>query len=172
MRNVSQMLERLVDAADYCRSFGYWQGLKAYVRSTRDLSGHDHDQRATLTLPGIQWPFTVRAASSDLRVLRQVFIDKQYERPGAGSPGLIIDCGANIGLASIFFANAFVASPIYAIEPSNANFELLLENTRPYAQITPIHAAVWSSQCNLAITNPESEYSTFRTVPIAAGAVS
>ena len=48
MRNVSQMLERLVDAADYCRSFGYWQGLKAYVRSTRDLSGHDHDQRATL----------------------------------------------------------------------------------------------------------------------------
>jgi FkbM family methyltransferase len=40
----------------------------------------------------------------------------------------IIDAGANIGLASVYFSQRFVNSTIVAIEPSKENFEILSKN--------------------------------------------
>jgi FkbM family methyltransferase len=171
MQSPRRILEWLADSADYCRVFGYAQGFRAYVRSGRRLRGCGRDQRVALTLPGVREPFEVRAGTSDLMVLKQIFLERQYQRRSdAKPPGLIVDCGANIGLSSIYFANQFPDAAIYAIEPAEANFNLLAANIRPYPRITPIQAAVWSSDCRLAIANPEDDHFSYRTVPISAAA--
>lgn len=67
------------------------------------------------------------------------------------TPFNIIDAGANIGLASVYFANKFKKSTIYSIEPEESNFELLKKNTEKYTNITPIQAGIWSHKTQLSI---------------------
>ncbi|MEZ6091277.1 MAG: hypothetical protein R3C05_25325 [Pirellulaceae bacterium] len=42
------------------------------------------------------------------------------------------------------FAMRFPSARILAIEPEDANFELLLKNVERYPNITPIQAALWN----------------------------
>jgi FkbM family methyltransferase len=55
----------------------------------------------------------------------------------------VIDCGANVGIASIFFASHYPGAKIFSIEPHPENFSLLMRNTQSWGdRIVPIHAAV------------------------------
>jgi len=170
MGGVRRMFDWITNAADYVRIYGYGQGLGAYVRNEHRLHSAKGNSRVPLRLPLIREPFEVRARTSDLEVLQQVFVERQYRRKYAvPPPPLIIDCGANIGLSTIYFANEYPGAAIYAIEPSPENFELLAANVRRYPRITPIQAAVWSSEGQVALTNPQGEYFSFRTAPRTAG---
>lgn len=48
---------------------------------------------------------------------------------GADRVGLVLDLGANIGIASMILAQAFAKATIVAVEPDAANFELMRNNT-------------------------------------------
>ena len=54
----------------------------------------------------------------------------------------IIDAGGYIGTAAIWFAQHYPDARILTIEPSRANFEILLENIRPFPNITALNKAV------------------------------
>jgi FkbM family methyltransferase len=71
------------------------------------------------------------------------------------TPEVIVDAGANIGMASIFFANRFPAAKIFAIEAEASNFELLTRNVRPYPKITPIHTALWNRDGQISVSEPD-----------------
>lgn len=88
-------------------------------------------------------PFRLRIPSTDVPMYQQVFIDQEYDFLVETQPKVIIDAGANIGLASIYFTNKYPGAKILAIEPERSNFELLKENTAPYPNIIPIQAALW-----------------------------
>jgi FkbM family methyltransferase len=60
---------------------------------------------------------------------------------------VILDCGANIGLTSLFFASRYPKACIYSIEPNERNFELLKYNTADNPRIIPIHGAVVGHHC-------------------------
>ena len=45
---------------------------------------------------------------------------------------VIIDAGANIGFASVFYKNKFPNSRIVALEPEKENFNWLKKNTLKY----------------------------------------
>ncbi len=60
-------------------------------------------------------------------------------------PDIIIDAGANIGLASVLYAIQFPSAKIYAIEPAPDNFELLQLNLEKYPNIHPINCAIMDS---------------------------
>src|SRR5262249_44431289 len=77
-------------------------------------------------------------------------------------PGVIIDAGANVGYASVFFAETFPKARIIAIEPEPANFALLQQNTAPYANVTPVRAAIWPHAASVSIENPNDEAWAFR----------
>jgi tRNA G46 methylase TrmB len=80
----------------------------------------------------------LRIPSSDVPTYEQVFIDKEYDFLVKKQPKVIVDAGANIGLASIYFANKYPDAKIIAIEPEQSNFELFKENVAPYPHIIPI----------------------------------
>lgn len=99
-------------------------------------------------------PFYLRIPSSDVPTYKQVFIDREYDFQVASPPAVIIDAGANIGLAAIYFANRYPSAKIIAIEPEQSNFELLKRNTSAYANITPLQAALWHKNEEIDLIDP------------------
>lgn len=116
------------------------------------LSGRH--ERVAVRLPGILHPITLRLGTSDHRVFRDVFQRHEYLFNPPEPPETIVDAGANIGLASVYFANRWPDAWIIAIEPDPENFQILLENVRQYPRIIPLQAAIWKKSERLNIFSP------------------
>jgi FkbM family methyltransferase len=99
-------------------------------------------------------PFWLRLPSTDVATHKQIFIDQQYDFMVKTEPQVILDAGANIGLASIYFANKYPAAKIIAIEPEQSNFETLKKNITPYPSIIPIQAALWHKNEEINLIDP------------------
>jgi FkbM family methyltransferase len=78
------------------------------------------------------------------------------------TPKNIIDAGANVGYASILFANIWKNASIVAIEPEEENFKMLLKNTAPYPNIKCLRAAIWSKKCRLEVENVNAAAFSFQ----------
>lgn len=101
--------------------------------------------------------------SSDFDVFKQIFYWKEYLpvvecfqehfKPEANSKLIILDCGSNIGLTSLFFLDYFPNSRIVAIEPEIGNFNSLDFNLdqKSFPQIVKIKGAVWSKNAQIQI---------------------
>jgi len=72
----------------------------------------------------------------------QIFIREEYEIEHERPVNVILDCGANIGLAAIYYIHKFPDAQIISIEPEESNCEMLEENTRLYPGIKPVKAAL------------------------------
>ena len=59
----------------------------------------------------------------------EIFIKKDYYFNAEKTSPRIIDCGANIGLATIFFKKLYPKSRIISFEPDKRVFEMLKKNT-------------------------------------------
>ena len=92
---------------------------------------------------GISHPVSIRIGTTDLATFKQVLVERHYEFDKPESARFIIDAGANIGLASVYFANRYPQAQIISIEPESSNYEMLQQNTRAYPQITTLQAALW-----------------------------
>lgn len=107
-----------------------------------------------VTRQEIKFPFYLRIPSSDIPTYEQVFINQEYDFDVRTSPKVIIDAGANVGLASIYFSNRFTDAKIYSIEPEESNFELLKKNVFPYKNIIPIRGALWNENKEINLVDP------------------
>ncbi len=92
----------------------------------------------------------LRPGTADQNVYDQVFISKEYD-VDLGDPRFIVDAGAHIGLASVFFACKYPNSAVVAIEPEASNFRVLLKNSHGYGNIKPVWAGLWSRRTYLRI---------------------
>jgi len=99
---------------------------------------------------------TLRPQSTDVACLEKVFFHEEYRLPFSVKPQVIIDAGANIGSASIYFATRFPDARVLALEPEASNFELLKKNCSPFLRVTPLQAALWSECEPLALVDPRS----------------
>jgi len=116
---------------------------------------------APVRVAGLRHPVYLRPWSSDLYVFEQLFVDREYDTPLA-TPTTVLDAGANIGLASVYFANRFPDAKIVAVEPESNNFEMLRTNTKRYPNIRCVRAAVWSHPGRLTIENRDDKSWAFR----------
>jgi FkbM family methyltransferase len=105
--------------------------------------------------PGIRNPVYLRLKTSDESTYAQTLLWEQYAFDLPFSPKTIVDAGANIGMASIYFAHKYPDARIIAIEAEASNFDLLVRNTRPYAAITPVHAALWNRDGEISVGEPD-----------------
>lgn len=77
------------------------------------------------------------------------------------SPSFIVDGGANIGIASLYFLNRYPTTSIVAVEPSPANFEILRKNLAPYGKrVTLIQGAIWKGSGRLILESGGEEWRT------------
>ena len=94
----------------------------------------------------------IRPASSDVDVFHAIFVECKYRYPVVDyDVKTIFDLGANIGLASVYFAGRYSKSRIIAVEPNKGNFHLLQRNMMALPDAVAVGMAVWSSDAILKL---------------------
>jgi len=113
-------------AAKIVDSFGAFKSIKAVV------PGHDYE-------------VSLRLLTSDVPTFQQTFLDRDYESSNLpASANCILDLGANIGLASVFFGLKYPAARILALEPDQSNYEMLKQNVKRLGdRVVAKNLAVW-----------------------------
>ena len=113
--------------------------------------------------------------------MEQVFVHRQYETSrwpehhaalgrayaqalADGKRPIIVDCGANVGYASIWFALKYPGAIVYAVEPEPQNFAVLESNVGPYENIVPIKAGVSDRETRLTLRSPDGASWSWQTV--------
>jgi FkbM family methyltransferase len=97
--------------------------------------------------------------SSDSLVFEQIFLNREYQhvlnwfagvRPDAPI-NRILDVGANIGCAALFFHCQFPSAKIFCLEPETSNHARLRLNLEltPTKKIECRQAAIWTAPCQL-----------------------
>jgi len=102
----------------------------------------------------VTFPFHLRYRSSDISTYDQIFSSDSYRFRTKRHPEVILDAGANVGLASIYFANRYPDAKIFAVEPEKENFQLLRRNVTPYPNVVPIEAALWGDNGDITLIDP------------------
>lgn len=119
--------------------------------------------------------FHMRAGDSDVEVVRQIFLENQYQlRPavearvrarydsiiGSGRKPIIVDAGANIGASSMWFRREYPAAAIVAVEPDPQNLRVLRMNAEGRGEIDVVPAAIGGREGFVKIEDYGSGWST------------
>jgi FkbM family methyltransferase len=159
--------------------FGPRCGLQSIFKTWRPTISGNKD-----ALIGVTWSRTsgeavwLRPSTSDVTVFEQVFVDRDYdidafpqitalrgkyeELLSSGKTPVIIDCGANIGLAAVWFKHQFPRAAIVAIEPSPSNYRILLRNLAGAPGFIAIQAAVWNRTTRVRIVDETADAWAFQ----------
>lgn len=140
-----------------------------------------------LMLKELTHPVFYRPQSSDALVFEQTLVLNEYEVPTEThrlalesyyhellanlKRPLIIDCGANIGLSSVWFARRFPGATVIAIEPEPENFSLLLKNIAGYQNVKPLQAAISDHITTVSLENVGNESWAWKTRESETGQV-
>ena len=103
-----------------------------------------------------------RPATSDIGILQQVFIDRDYEYDLGFTPDLLVDGGAHCGFASLYFLNKFPDMNVIAIEPEESNFSILKKNLRSNENVKLINKPLASKSKSLSLSNPHAKNPSFQ----------
>jgi FkbM family methyltransferase len=124
--------------------------------------------RVRVKAPGFCRTVALRRGTSDLMAFREVFGTNVYnlrrlarwheilalyarvERP------LILDLGANIGVATLYFAKNWPKANIVAVEPDEENFRLMRANLDGLSNVKPVNAAVASENGTVEIVDSDN----------------
>jgi FkbM family methyltransferase len=132
-----------------CRVFGVKSALKGQL--SRFGQG-----TVRLSVPSVG-DVTLRRGDSDYDSLRQIFVFEEYNVWGvvqdiintryqaiirAGVSPLIIDAGANVGFAALWFAKLYPRATIVCVEPDAGNFRTLQTNISGCKNVSARNAAV------------------------------
>ena len=120
---------------------------------------------------GYEHPVLIRAGQPDPFVAWEIFVKEEYKTPMTESIRVILDMGANVGYAAVFFAKHYPDAKIICFEPSSDNYKTLLLNTKPYQNIEAVNKGVWSKTTRVDIANPEAESWSYQLVEVAAGGI-
>ena len=155
---VRKIALKLVDFVTWIRLFQFKSGNSVFWSLQKPKNGYFKIQ-----IPEFSNPVYLRDNFSDKAIFDQVFFQQQYVHPSltAIDAKYIIDAGANIGLASLFFSRQYPSAQIVALEPEKNNFELLKKNVASYPNITSLHAALWYKKETISIKNPDSLAASF-----------
>lgn len=122
-----------------------------------------------LNLDGVSIPFAFRPNTTDVPTINEIFRNGGYILPIKNfQPKLILDCGGNIGCASVFFANIYPEAQIYAVEPEKMNFKMLTYNTVFYDKVRPINSALWDKETFIKIADESVDTNAYMTIETTA----
>ncbi|MCG5510348.1 FkbM family methyltransferase [Ectothiorhodospira lacustris] len=163
---------------NYLRKFGIIHGIRLLF----SMETRMHQAPGTIKqyqTPGYPSKIHLRKTVSDHSIFWQCLVLQQYDISGfpqsknlinqyhkmisEGKRPLIIDCGGNIGLSTLFLGLKFPEAQIIVVEPDRANYEILKSNIKALGdRATPLLGGVWSQSGHLRIINPDSGSAAFK----------
>ena len=92
---------------------------------------------------------------------REIFVRQPYYFRAESDAPMILDCGANVGMASLYFKWLYPKSRVLAFEPDPATFKLLQQNiARNSLDIETYNCALWDRDAEVDLfvdpSNPGS----------------
>jgi FkbM family methyltransferase len=171
------------------REIGFAEGTRITFKkcSSKLQTRNPKDAQTEVRVIGYTDPISLRIATSDWSIFHQIFVDKEYQEPSQqqarclqlfyektvedGRTPVIIDCGANIGLASIWYASKFSQAKVVSIEPEPSNFALLQQNTSRYRNIIPYNAAISNRRTRVTLSNISDAPWAWETSESSSGAI-
>jgi FkbM family methyltransferase len=69
-----------------------------------------------------------RLNKGDLHSIREIWFENDYQLPFQNTSGVLLDLGANIGMASIWLVKKYAFQSVIAVEPDPRNVALVREN--------------------------------------------
>ena len=180
--DIRPLLKNLNRLPNYFKAFGVASGMLRFCQMYgAPADGHLFSVRVD------QRRVHLRRSVSDTSIFFQIFVKREYDTAqwpqhetlqaqyrailSQGRTPIIIDAGANIGLAALWFGERYPDAIIYAVEPDPANMQVLQRNVSSNPRIIPILGAVWDQSGQLRITNPDAGSGAFRVAEDAAGVV-
>lgn len=162
-----------------CRVLGLQSALKGQL-------AHFGSGTLRLRVPNVG-DVTLRRGDSDYDNLRQIFVFQEYNIWGqvqvsinsryqeilrVSATPLIIDAGANVGFAALWFAKLYPQATIVCVEPDPGNFKALQTNISGLKNVSARNAAIGANPGFVDLNNAglswscETTRSETGTVPI------
>lgn len=116
-----------------------------------------------IKIPQAKHKILLRRNSTDVNVFNQIFVRQEFLFLKSHDFKVIVDCGANIGLTTIYLKYLFPDARIFSIEPENENFKLLRQNTLPYSQLVLINKALSNDSNGLYLIDDGNGSDAFQT---------
>ncbi|KQN21262.1 hypothetical protein ASE86_14965 [Sphingomonas sp. Leaf33] len=142
-------------------------------------SAHDVRRGGVAVLATRFGPVHLRRQDTDLLAIRQVLVDREYDLAGLaqmdrlraiyaahlarGRRPVIIDAGANIGAASLWFASVFPDAAIVAVEPEPANAAIARLNLAALPHARLVEAAIGAAPGTVGLRTVENQGWAART---------
>jgi FkbM family methyltransferase len=124
---------------------------------------------ARITVPDLAAPLTVRTGTSDLAIFDEVVMDHGYRFPISKPPRTLIDAGANIGMATLWFKARWPHVEVIAVEPDPDNFALLQRNLQGVSGVRAVQAALTPVDGTIGFEREGLRHSSFHARPLMAG---
>lgn len=107
-------------------------------------------RRLQVTFRGL--PLEIVDANSFLGIYEEIFLRRLYDFTSLTDSPLMIDGGANVGLATLFFKMHHPAGRVIAFEPDPAIFECLQKNVASFnlREVELMPSALWNTDGLLA----------------------
>ena len=141
----------LTVSADFATSWKIILNTKRYAWSKRDNRSTSHDPdsagKYSVRLVSTDRQVFLRTSAGDIQIFYDVFWRQIYRLPGDTifNARTIVDLGAHVGLATLYFSLNARQAKIYAVEPDESNLSLLMRNLESEIEsrkVIPIHAAI------------------------------
>jgi FkbM family methyltransferase len=117
--------------------------------------------------PGGELRFQLFRNEVCIRISEEILAGKTYpEVPFVSEVKTVLDIGANIGAASVFFATSYPGATIYALEPASSPFGLLQQNVGTLANVRAFDFGLFSETTSSSLyrgRNDSVESSIFPT---------
>ncbi|QEC41029.1 FkbM family methyltransferase [Pseudobacter ginsenosidimutans] len=139
----------MLKLTEFIQNFGFTNGVTNYLKLR-------YNRTRNVQVRGIKYPISLRPNKFDKYTFKEMFILRDYDirLPASwGPPSVIIDAGANIGLSAVFFSSKYSDARIFAIEPSDDNYQCLVNNCKPYPNVVPLKSALWPVTETLHVIN-------------------
>jgi FkbM family methyltransferase len=143
--------------SEYIRYFGF-RGIAFAFYHPLKIKFCNTNNHLKINVPGYGSVY-LRPKTCDLATFKEIFIYGEYALKQAnifapvynryldilskGEAPIIIDAGANVGLASIFLSINFPLAKIIAVEADNDNLSMAILNASRISSFLAINAALW-----------------------------
>lgn len=148
---------RAIEAANLVTQFAADGGsrvalLRAYwAMATRRWDGPRLTARLRLGAELVTVVFRRR----DIYMIGEILHEQPYRLQHRLPPApVIIDAGANIGLATLWLHASYPAAEVHCFEPASENFELLRRNTAGFSWSHCVHTALGAAEGDVRLAMP------------------
>lgn len=119
-------------------------------------------QKSSVHLKQLKITLYFRKESKDYETFEEIFLKNIYDTALPFSPQTIVDAGANVGFASIFFKLKYPKAHILAIEIEKHNIEMIKKNTSQITNFEVVSKALFNKKAYFKIENPFNATNSFQ----------